>query len=85
MIYPVTIVTEAYSCAYVGNICPILDLVLLLDWLASVCLSGTEGFTYGCCSSEGCCIGDLWVSHFCPGGTAACYYGSGEFSLVMRP
>ena len=45
MIYPGAVVTELYSCAYVGNLCPRLGLVLCLVWLASVCFSGNKGCT----------------------------------------
>ena len=36
MISPGTVLTEPYTCAYVGNLCTRLDLVILLNWLASV-------------------------------------------------
>ena len=36
------VVTKSYSCAYVGNFCPKLDLVLLLSWLASVFLNNSK-------------------------------------------
>ena len=84
MISPVTVVTEAYSCAYVGNLCPRLDMVLRLGWLASMFLLGTEGYTSGFCSGAGFCIGDLWVSYSSTG-TDSSYSGSAEFSLVAQP
>ena len=78
MISPGRVVTKAYYCSYVGNICTRLDLVLLLGWIASVCLSVTEDRTAGFLSGAGYCIGDLWVSYYYNGGTDACYYGSRE-------
>ena len=85
MISPGMVVSEEYYCAYVGNIYPGLDLVLLLSWLSYACLSEAEVCTAGFLSSVGCCIGDLWVSYSWTDGTAACYYGSWELSLVVRP
>ena len=56
MISPDTVSIESYSCEYVGNLCPRLDLVLRLGWLASVRLSGTEEWNFVWCSGEGWCI-----------------------------
>ena len=84
IIFTVTVVIEAYYCEYVGNICPRLDLVLCLGWLASVCLSETEGFTSCCCCGAGLCIGALWISYYCTD-TYESSSGSGEFSLVAQP
>ena len=85
MISPGMVVTEEYSCAYVVNICPRLNMVLRLGWIASVCLSGTERFHAGCWSVVVCCIGTWYVSYFCTGVTDSCYSGSGSFSMVVRP
>ena len=85
VISPVMVGTKAYYCAYVGNLCPMLDRVLLLGYLASVCFSGTEGCTYGCCSSAGWCIGNFWVSYYLTGDIAPCYSHYGTFSPVVRP
>ena len=53
--------------------------------LDSLCISGTEGCTVGCCSGAGLLIGVFWVSYSSTGGTYACSSGSGELSLVVRP
>ena len=85
LIYPGMVVTEAYYCTYVGNICPSLDMVLLVGWIVSVCLPETEFCTAGCCSSVGCYLDALWLSYYCIEGDVACSFGSGELSLVVRP
>ena len=84
IIYPETVVTKEYVCAYVGNICPMLDQVLRLGCLASLRLSVTEVCTNGCCSYACCCIGYLWLSYYCTV-TDACSSDYGELSLVVRP
>ena len=53
MISPRTVVTKTYYCAYIGNICPKLYMMLHLGWIASVRLLITEGYTVGCCSGTG--------------------------------
>ena len=85
MISPGMVVNKEYSCAYVGTICTRFDLVLLLGWISSVCLSVTECCTANLCSGKGFYIGALCVSYSCTGGTTAGSYGSREFSLVVRP
>ena len=45
----------------IGNVCPRLDLVLIIECLASVCLSVTEGCTDSCCSGASLYIGACWV------------------------
>ena len=85
IIYNLAVVNEAYSCEYVENICPMLYIVLRLGWLESVHFSGTEVCNSGFCSGAGFCIGALWVSYSCTGGTYACSYGSGALSLVVQP
>ena len=83
MIYLRTVVIKSYSCAYVGNLCPRLDLVLRLGCLASVCLSGTLGWTSGWWSGVCWCIGAWWVSYYC-NGTADCSSDDGEFYMVFQ-
>ena len=83
-ISPGNIVTGAYYCAHIGNICPRLDLVIILGWIASVCLSGTEVCTGGCCSGAGFCIGYFYISYYCTG-TADFSSVPWSFSLVVRP
>ena len=85
VISPVMVVTKAYYCAFVGNLCPRLYMVLLLGWFASVCFSGNEVCTYGCLSGEGFYIGAFLVSYSCTGGNDAYYSGYGDFSLVAQP
>ena len=60
LFYTAMIVNEAYSYAYVGNICPSLDMVLLFGWIVYMCLPGTEVCTAGLCSGVGC-----YLDEFC--------------------
>ena len=84
MISPGMVSTKSYYFEYVVNICPRLDLVFCLVWIAFVCLSETEVFTTSCCSGAGFFIGACWVSSSCTS-AYTCYYVSMSFSLVMRP
>ena len=77
MLYSGLVVTEAYHCAYVHNLCPRLYMVLLIGRIASVCFSGTEDYTAGCCTVSGFSIGSLWVSYSCTDITVACSPGYG--------
>ena len=88
MISPGMLVTKAYSCAYIGNLFPRFDLVLLLVFIDYVCLSVTEECYYSSFSVMGFCIGIFWVSYSCTNSTSDCSYcsyGSGAFSLAVRP
>ena len=83
MISPGMLVTKAYSCAYIGNLFPRFDLVLLLVFIDYVCLSVTEGCNPVFCSNVGFCSGAFLVSYSCTGGTATCVSGYGVFSLLV--